>query len=118
MTDKTYRLEPAGEGFVLVEKGTGHGKPAKHLRYSIEQEAESSIQAASCNEDLLRSTRRQQALYLVRDICRLFIKGDPDVSALLAARKSVEDLVTASIAEIRNQTGCALPVKNNTMEAS
>lgn len=100
---QTYLIEPTGDSFVLVEIKGGHGRPETRVPYSIEQEAESGGMAASSTADFLLKQRKMTALRLVRKITSLFIQNDClDATALLAARKSVEDLVTAALAEIRN----------------
>lgn len=104
MTDTAiYRIEKFDDGFVLVETKKSHGNPVTQVPYSIEQEAESGGMAASSTADFLLKQRKMTALRLVRKITSLFIQNDClDATALLAARKSVEDLVTAALAEIRN----------------
>ncbi|KAA8387347.1 hypothetical protein FOH24_13820 [Acetobacter tropicalis] len=107
---RTYLIEATDGGFVLVEKKSGHGRPETQVPYSIEQEAESGLRAASSPAAFLVSNRKMKALDLAREITRLFIQSDRlEASALLAVRESVEDLVTVSIAEIRSQTECILP---------
>ncbi|MCG4258039.1 hypothetical protein [Acetobacter senegalensis] len=111
----SYKIEQDGENFVLVETSSAYGNPEIRVPYSIQQEAENGINAACLNADGLLTDRKMQALYLVREISRLFLQADcPDASALLATRCGIERLVTASISEIRNQAECALPVAGNT----
>lgn len=101
----TYQIKQAENGFVLIEQKLSHGRPIVHVPYSVQQEAESGINAAAYAADKLRHERKMTALLLVRKLTELFINGDaPDAKALLAARSGIEELVTASIAEIRNQT--------------
>ncbi|MFS8368814.1 hypothetical protein [Acetobacter indonesiensis] len=111
MTDTAiYQIKKFDDGFVLVEIKKSHGSPVTQVPYSIEQEAESGVRAATNPAVFLSNGRKTAALDLVRKITRLFIQNDHlEASALLTARKSVEDLVTASIAEIRNQPECVLP---------
>ena len=99
----TYQIKQADNGFVLIEQKCGHGHPIVRVPYSVQQEAESGINAAAYAAAQLRHERKMTALLLMRKLTELFISGDaPDAKALLAARSGVEELVTASIAEIRN----------------
>ncbi|GBR55515.1 hypothetical protein AA18889_0183 [Acetobacter senegalensis DSM 18889] len=108
VSDTRYKIEEADNGFALVAELGLFGNPPREIArvpYSITQEAESGIDAASHTSEELKVLRKQKALSLARYVTSLFIENDPSIEHLLKIRNRVEKLVTASIAELRKENG-------------
>ncbi len=110
MSNTRYKIEETDGSFVLVEEKGALGRPpisTVRVPYSITQEAESGICAATHYDGAIKEQRKREALNLARYATSSFIEGDPSAHNLLQIRKCVEALITLSIAEMRKAAGAS-----------
>lgn len=109
-TKRSYTIEQGSENFVLVETSGAYSNPVVRVPYSIQQEADSGVNAAAKNPTHLRADRQEIALHLARKASSL-IPLPPTAENLLEIREITEALITASIAEIRKNENVSMEQK-------
>lgn len=100
----TYKIVEYGDGYALVERKDLHAT-STCVPLTIEQETKSGIDAACLAGGELQALRKRAARDLVEEILANFIQNDPATSSLSLARIRLEELITASIAELRKNAG-------------